>query len=279
MGIEGTGGRRRLRSVEQATALLRFVADQQDRPTTAADIAAGIGVGEDMCRRIAATLVSAELLRFDPDTSAYRLGPALAELALTVDRGAQIRRLAEDHLRALALDVGYPCVLIEAKGEDEYAVVVQAGDRRRRNQSAPVTEDVLAPSTALLTSARYAWAPRDVMDAAIARLAVSGRPMASMINPAGLRRGLSTVRRNGYASQKGEGGQAGVAAPVFERDGEVRYLVVVDLPPVGPDGDVARIGSRARAAARVLMEALGGSEPTEAVARGRSAREEEQVGS
>src|SRR5450432_2337348 len=93
-----------IESVDNALRLLLMFRDRGEIRLSEAREA--LGVAQSTAHRLMAMLAYHDFVRQDPGSRAYRAGPALIDVGLSVVRAMDIRAIARPHLEALMQQVG-----------------------------------------------------------------------------------------------------------------------------------------------------------------------------
>jgi DNA-binding IclR family transcriptional regulator len=250
-----------VQSVTRAVDLLRALADAR-RGLGVTEAGARIGVAKPTAHALLRTLEAGGLVNQDHESGKYRLGPALLELGNAYLETHELR----------ARSVVWADSLASRAGEAVW-VAVPSGER------VIVVHHAFRPEGAvqiLEVGAALPWHVCALGKAIVAQLPDEERALllaaplvpltgSTVTDPAVLSGQLGAVRSVGYAVEDGEAaiGDAGIAAPVFDRDG-----VVGAIGLVGPVERLLAEGTReehavaVRETARLLSRDLGAGRPT-----------------
>jgi DNA-binding IclR family transcriptional regulator len=242
----------------KALNVLEAVAESAD-PAPLAEISRRAQIDKSTTHRMLATLVSAGYVHREPHSRRYSLSYRVVSLSRNLLADNEVFQLTRTVLESVSQQTGesiHLCVLdgIESvlvqrvKGSQLVAVDFQVGDRSLLHCTS-------------IGKALLAWQSPAVIEAQIG----SGLPrMASrtITDPDGLRAELARVREQGYAIDDHElsDSMRCIAAPVFERDAQVRMGISIS----GPDSRFTlryleqHLLGPLRAASRELSQKLGG---------------------
>jgi DNA-binding IclR family transcriptional regulator len=193
------------------------------------ELADRIGVAKPTIHAMLRTLESEGLVVQDPESSKYALGPGLLQLGNAFLDGHELRTRSTTWADALATQAG-EAVWVAILTGDHVLVVHHAFRPEGAVQILEVGASI-PWSTCALGKAIVAFGSEateaDLLAAEQAIL--TGR---SITDPAVLAQELAAVRERGYAVEDQESalGDAGIAAPVFDRSGQVAGAIGV----VGP---------------------------------------------
>jgi DNA-binding IclR family transcriptional regulator len=238
------------RSLQRAVHLLDQF-DHQRQEIGASELARLSGLNKGTTHRIAQALVSLQLLEQDPDTRGYRLGVRLLELGALVSAGLNIRERAKPVLDRLTEECGETTYLLLYR--DDRAVCVE------RIEGIHLLRDLTTEVGTVL--------PMNIGAAPIAMLAhlpeekrqefIQGEvPKADR---AALEAELAEVRERGYSAVMSaiEEGHGGLAAPIYDRHGEVCAALSIGGMVTRLEEKVDTLGPAAVAAAQQVSRLMG----------------------
>jgi DNA-binding IclR family transcriptional regulator len=245
-----------VQSVSRATEILRALAGT-GRGLGVTEVAERLGVAKPTAHALLRTLEADQLVNQDRATGKYRLGPALLELGNAYLETHELRARSIVWADSLATRTN-EAVWVGVQSGDHVLVVHHAFRPEGAVQILEVGA-VLPWHACALGKALVAQLPEDERKALLAgRLPVLTG--GTVTDPAVLEEQLGGVLAYGYAVEDGEAaiGDAGIAAPVFDRDG-----VVGAIGLVGPVERLLAEGVRdehavaVRETARLLSRDLG----------------------
>jgi DNA-binding IclR family transcriptional regulator len=216
------------RTALKALRVLEAVAASID-PAPLAEIARRAGIDKSTAHRMLTTLVSAGYVHREPHTRRYALSYRVVSLSRNLLADNEVFQLTRTVLESVAHQTGesiHLCVLDgnesvlvqRVKGSQLVAVDFQVGDRSLLHCTS-------------IGKALLAWQSAEQVERQIAE----GLPrMASrtIVDPDALRAELARVRQQGYAIDDHElsDSMRCIAAPVFERDAQVRMGISISGP-------------------------------------------------
>ena len=232
-------GRRRLSSVATAIELLKAFSEDEVEIGISA-LAKRLGVAKSTAHRLAATLVSENLLEQDRATGKYRLGLALFRLGTLVRRRMNVSEVARPHLFSLRAKTNETVHLAILDGRDIMYVYFLESTQAVRMRS-----DLGLRKPACCTAegqAILAFSPPEVVEAVLGQ-GLHARTPHTITAPDKLLKALDAVRQRGCAieDEESEVGVRCVAAPVRNDAGEV-------VAAVGVAGPVSRLSQKALSA-------------------------------
>ena len=217
-----------IQSVERAAAILRALGSGTPR-LGVTEIAERVGLAKPTVHGLLRTLEKDDLVAQDPDTGKYSLGPGVLQLGNAYLDGSELRARSLRWAEALA-----------RRANEAVWVATLSG------RQVIVLHHVFRPDNTvqiLEVGATIPWHACALGHAIVAHLPAqaAARAMAGDLAPltgrtkttrAALSRALGQVRKLGYAVEDQEAtvGDAGIAAPIVNRDGGVAGSIGV----VGP---------------------------------------------
>lgn len=220
----------RNQSLQRAAALLWAIAERPDG-TSAAELSRVTGLPAPTTGRLLATLADLGLTDRRGDGTNWVLGYELSRLARAADPFAAFVDRAQSHLAALAIRTGESATITHARAPDTIAVIAQA--------DAPTlvgTMNWLGRDFSMHASAAGKLALALALDDdAIRRYAATGLERytaRTIVDPDGLAKELSRVRRRGYGTTADEleEGFSATAIPLAERSAGGLLILAVSGP-------------------------------------------------
>ena len=248
-----------VQSVRRAVRILHELARGGPR-LGVTELAERLGVAKPTVHALLRTLASENLVSQDRDTGKYQLGPALVSLGNAYLGTHELRTHSVAWADALATRVA-ESVWVAVLTGDRVLVVHHSLPPGESLQASEVGASV-PWNTCALGKAIVAFSPpADRRRLTTGELTVLTG--ASITDPHALAEQMEQVRRTGFALEDQEAalGDAGIAAPVFDRSGDVVGAIgvvgaVERLSGEGPRRDVA---VSVRETARNLSRDLGAS--------------------
>lgn len=236
-------------ALTRGIALLNLVADSPT-PLRFVDIAERAGLARPTVHRILTALTEARLLRHDPASQTFALGPRLLEMAHRVWEGFDLRAAAAGELERLTRLAGETARLAVLDGDG----VLYVDQRDAEQEAVRLVNRVGAralPHASACGKAMLAQLPAAERQAMLERLAPLAAPgPRTMTDAAALERELALSAARGYALslEEAAAGVNAVAAAVLDR--RARPLGAICL--VGPAFRLDE--ARLHALGRDLME-------------------------
>lgn len=248
-----------IQSVRRAASILRELGSGQHR-LGITELADRLGLAKATVYGLIRALEEDELVERDAETGKYRLGPALLQLGNAFLDGHELRArslLWADSLATRtseAVRVGVPnrwnvLIVHHVFRPDNSVQILEVG------AAIPWHASALGKATAAYHDER---AIAELLAGPLPRL--TGR---TIVEPEGLRRVLDSIRHDGLAIEDQEAvlGEAEVAAPVFDHDGDAvgAIGVVGPVERLLPDGAVREdLAAAVKEVARGLSRDVGG---------------------
>ncbi len=214
-----------VRSLERGIDIL--FSFSKERPTqTVEEIAQAIGVPRSSVYRFLLSLKQAGLVEQEPHTGRYMLGLKLLELGEIVHGRLELERIAVPLIKELAQSCGETVELIVPV--DDHGMCIYAEESSYPLRVAPGKGQMLPLYAGASEQVLLAWMPEEVQNRVCSGPLLPLTPN-TICDPQGLRERLVTIRRQGYVVTCGEVylGSVGIAAPVFDRDGNVAGSISV----------------------------------------------------
>lgn len=216
-----------VRSVERAISILFLVA-QNDRPLGLSEISRSVGLDKATTLRLLTTLEGSNLIQQDTATRRYLLGGAVNQLS-----GAwrnDLRQISRPYLKALWRDTNETVCLACPRGLERVYVEIlpsmhELSDVPAIGRAYPI--HVGAAGIVLMAHIPEAEAEHILSQSDLSARSENGEVRR-------LHKAWKTARQQGYAFSIGNPnqGSSAIAAPVFDRDGDVVAAAVVRGPDV-----------------------------------------------
>ena len=217
-----------LESVERALRVLDCFSEETPE-LRLVDIGRMLGISKVQALRLASTLEANGFLSRDPRTKYYRLGLRLFQLGMIVQQQSDLQRIAHPFLHELVVKTGEtarlmvphplgPTCLDLVESPRQFRVFGKLGGPRPWHAGT---------STKLL----LAYQPEEKQDEVLAGSLVQFTSETTT-DPALLREQMEQIRRDGFhvSSNDIEEGGTAIAAPIFDRSGEVAGAISVSGP-------------------------------------------------
>jgi DNA-binding IclR family transcriptional regulator len=241
-----------IQSVDRALRILSAL--QGARRLSLTEIAARLELPPSTVHGIVKTLVAHRMVIQEPDSSRYRLGPAVLRLGNvyldTLELRSTVVAWAEELARRTGLAVRTGVLLLDD------VVIIHHQPRPDGSRQMPEVGIVIPAHASALGKAILAFDPGDPLSRSAARRSMTGE---TITDPDELRAQLvDVVRPAGLATEVEEAvlGECGLASPVFDASGTVAGAVGVVVPANEWPVDAA-VSDAVRATARTVSRELG----------------------
>ncbi len=205
-------------SVERAMDVLLVFASGDQQWWGITDIARALHMPKAAVHRVLSSLRTRDIVKIDPETHRYALGPAMVTLGLAALNAIQIRRRAQRELAGLS----------EATHETATLSIRTGNSRMYIDQVTPRREVIMSVSLGVLyplhagssSKAFLAFLSDEEIDAYLAG-ALESVTEATQVDREQIREDLRRIRERGFAESTGERqpGAASVAAPILDQGG------------------------------------------------------------
>ncbi|MCC6890466.1 MAG: IclR family transcriptional regulator [Hyphomicrobiales bacterium] len=252
-------------TLARGLTLLELIAEGREG-VPVRELAAAMGLPRSIVQRLLNTLQAAGYLERHPSRVGYRLAIKLWRLGCQSVRRLSVHQIARPSLESLSRRTNEMTKLAVLAGGD---VVYIDGVDCAQSVRAYVPIGGNAPAHCSATGkAILAFLPVD-------RLAAVGPPNRrytpqTVVDTQAFARDMQRIRQRGYAINRGEweAGVGGVAAPIFDAEGQAVASIGIILPLARfPLAKAAPLGALTRAAAADISRQLGHRGEPEALQR------------
>lgn len=218
-----------VRSVERALAIL-FAVARSDEPATLSELARAVSLDKATTLRLLMTLEAAGVVKQDPVSKRYAPGPTIGSLAASWRN--DLREAARPYLKTLWRQTGETIGLVSPRGMERVYVDMLVGTHEL--SIVPVIGSAVPIHAGASGKVLLAFSSLEWVEQVIEVTGLKPVNAAGVSDPMKLRKILEDVRRQGYAISIGDvvTGSAALAAPVFDRDGEIAASVVIRGPEI-----------------------------------------------
>jgi IclR family transcriptional regulator, acetate operon repressor len=227
-----------IESVDNALRLLLMFRDRGEIRLSEAREA--LGVAQSTAHRLMAMLAYHDFVRQDPGSRAYRAGPALIDVGLSVVRSMDIRAIARPFLEDLMQQVGETVHLATLEGAG--ARFLDAVESEHALRVAGRTGRVLPAHATSVGKAMLAALPDEEIDRIYPGETLPAQTTRTITSKSDLRVELERVRKRGYASNSGESeeGVSSIGVAVLNSSGRPVAAVSVAAPVSRMSASLAR---------------------------------------
>jgi IclR family transcriptional regulator, acetate operon repressor len=248
-------------AVSAAVRILERLAQAWPEAVTPGTMVSELGLNRSTCYNIVGTLQQAGWVAGREGRAGWTLGPRLLTITGVPDN---VRlKIAQEEIEALSADLKFVVfVTVAQPGAGHHVLAVaERGTGVRVTVSVGDTFPFSAPA---LMHASLAWTDPDEVDRILARETVIAFTSKTITGRTDLDAAFAKVRAAGYAAsiQQYNMAQSGIAAPVFDARGAVRYVVCsLAFSSELDEKNVAAAGNAIRRCAEDITLRTGGVLP------------------
>lgn len=234
-------------SIERATSVLALFAESK-RPTLGVtEIATELGLSKAVVHRMLASLRDADLIKLDPTSRRYSLGPATLKLGLAYLSALDIREIARPALARLS-GATHETATLSIRHQWQRVYIDQVTPAREVKMTVVVGQPFPLHAGAS-SKAFLAFLSEEEQREYLDRHDLSRLTDETITDRGLLQRELEVIRKRGFARSLGErqAGAASVAAPVFDHQSAPAAVMSVC-------GPFERFRTNVDAAAKHLLE-------------------------
>ena len=202
----------------------------------------------------------------------YRLGPGAFTFAMAALSNRELPELSRPFLEDLAAKCGETALIGTLASDGTVAVYIDRVESHNPVRYTVSVGDQRPLYCSALGKLLLAYMPPEQQEEYFRSAKLKALARHTITDRATLKKALAEIRRVGLSVTRDElsEGSAGLAAPIFGRDGQVVAALVVGGPTVRIVPNLARFGKMTRDTARAISRVLGaGEEPAVAVAEAR----------
>lgn len=249
-------------AVSAAVRILERLARAWPDPVAPGTMVSELGLNRSTCYNIVGTLQQAGWVSGREGRPGWTLGPRLLTITGVPDN---VRLdVARQEIGALSAALGFVVFLAVRQPGAGYRVLAVAERGSGVRVTVSVGDDFPFSAPALM-HATLAWLPPEEADRILGAERVIAFTGKTVTSREGLHKAFAKVRSAGYAEslQQFNLAQSGVAAPVFDSRGAVRYSVcsLAFSSELGP-ANVAAAGDAIRRCAEAITLRTGGTLPS-----------------
>lgn len=234
-----------LQTVGRAARIL--VSFKDFETLTLSACAAQLGIAKSMAHRLLTTLAEYELVAFDPEVKAYRLGPSIFALARAVTDGPRISELIGPLVREAAEVTHETITFCKIRGGK--GVCVAFADSPHAMRLTVRNGDEYALNAGAIGKCLLAYQADGFLDELAASGNIRRYTKSTIVEPQRLREEIVKIRKQGFAFSCEEmtPGASSVGVPVFEGSDPVRFCLAAS-------GPTSRVDDRRDEIASLLIE-------------------------
>lgn len=248
-------------AVTSSVRIVERLAAEWPHPVAPRDLINELGLNRSTCYNILATLQRAGWVTSMGERSGWTLGPKLLTLTgVTDDMAASV---AQQEIDELSRRLGFIVFVAEPDGSGGY-VVVAKGERQLGVRVTVSVGESFPFSAPAIMQAFHAWLPREQVDESVDRHGLKPFTPHTIVDRDDLHAALAETRERGFSTslQQFDMAQSGVAAPVFDRRGNVaRVVCSLAFSTELHQDNVGRIGTLVAGCADRVTARTGGRKP------------------
>lgn len=220
-----------VKSAKRVLQILDFVGESKEG-LTQKDFITGLGVPKSSMSALLSTLTTNEYLSFNAISRHYRLGPRILTLAGNYLASLDIVRIAEPIIREVAAQVDESTELTIRSGQDIqtiFYVDCTKPVQRVIDLGARSPLHVTAAGKAILANQS-----NEIINEYLETADMTPTTENSKTDPELIKQELDIVRKSGIAYCREERfiGIMAIAAPIFDRKGDVAGSIVIPVPTI-----------------------------------------------
>lgn len=249
-----TGYRERNSTADRALDVLQLYTDEK-LVWSGAAIAEQLGVARSTGYRYLQSLVGSGFL--EEAEGGFRLGPRVLDLARIARRGMGLSEISRPTMRVLAAEVDESVLLTRRSGS--VAVCLEMVEASHPIRLSYERGQILPLNAGAAAEVLLAWLSEAEVDRALGPGPLRRFTEKTIVDPDELRARLAEIRAKGSAMSRGEldDNVIGIAAPIFDRDGDVRAAVsIAGLSARVPRARVSAVTRSVVAAAEEISKQL-----------------------
>jgi len=218
----------RLNTLEKCVRILTLFSEAA-QTLQVSEIADQLGLPRSSAYRYISALRAHNLIEVDPDDGGYRLGPAILDLAASMQR-KPLHDLSLPHMKRISRETGETVILCGIR--ENAGVCLEKVEGHHALRVSYELGDSYPLHAAATGKVILAFLGADEQERV---LRLAGLPQITdrtITDPRKLRQKLAKIRKDGYAESFGESimGTRGMAVPIFARSGHVVASIGVSVP-------------------------------------------------
>ncbi len=259
-------GKAASKSVSRTPALrvlkaLTWIVQEKAQEVGVREMALGLGVSPSTAHRLLSELVRADFVKHNPHNGRYSLSLEFLRLAHLTIAHVSLQQVALTHMRRLTdacNETSLLCVYDSTRQEMMFLAIIESSHPLRYSVDLNKWLPVHVGATGLAIMAYLTEAEISMI---IDRTRLAPLTSRSITERYRLEAELQRIRERGYAITSGQRtpGAVGLAAPVFNSNGEVVGDICLTIPESRFDPSIeARIAQLLKACANEVTKAIGG---------------------
>jgi DNA-binding IclR family transcriptional regulator len=248
-------------AVASSVRIIERIAADWPEPVSPRVLVSDLNINRSTCYNILGTLQNAGWVRPLSERGGWTLGPRL--LTLTGVTNDMALAIVRGELDQLSRRLGFVVFAAEPDGSGGY-VVVACGDHRRGIRVTVGVGEHFPFSAPALMYAFHSWSDPAAFSQEMVRLGVTAFTANTLTKPAAVLAEAETTRGRGFSAslQQYDLAQSAVAAPVFNRHGEVAMaLCALAFSSELHQDNAAAVGRLVAEGGLRVTDRLGGRAP------------------
>lgn len=223
-------GQRLVPALENAIAIIEYLNSGRGHKASLAELASELSISKSHCHALLKTLQNYDWLRFDEASKTYELHVGLLSSVsrlLSVPAIDTIRR----EITKFVASLGFPCVLSQPLSDGSFMLIDKFSDPRQMEVSLPIGHRYPRDACAQMR-AYLGWASTEAIDEWMKTWKPVRYTKHTPVSATAVRKAIAEVKQMGYACSRGEftDGLMAIALPIFDRDGQVQYILNCSAP-------------------------------------------------
>ncbi len=246
-------------ALETTIRILEYLSRYNHRTSSLADICKSLDINKSTCHRILKVLENHNYVFYNEDKKQYSLGSSLVVLGARATEFIDYLEICKHHLKELSEDIQQTVVLLEPTTNNRLMYVA------KEEPSLPIRVTVSVGQRFPLTSASFgkcylAFMDEQKAEEIIQKSGFKQFTSKTITNIEEFKQELENVRMKGYAESYEEHtpNVCGVAAPIFNINGEVKLVLSCLFLSNEPGIDASFYGKKLLELSRTLTKIMGG---------------------
>lgn len=249
-------------ALETTIRILEYLSRYNHRTSSLADICKGLDINKSTCHRILKVLENHNYVFYNEEKKQYSLGSYLVVLGTRASEFIDYLEVCKQYLKELSEEMQQTIVLLEPIANDRLMYIA------KEEPALPIRVTVSVGQRFPLTSASFgkcylAFTDEKKTDEVIERNGIKPFTSKTITNIEEFKEKLKNVRLKGYAESFEEHttGVCGVAAPIFNFQGEVQLVIGCLFLSSQPNADASVYGEKILEVSKTITTIMGGKAP------------------
>lgn len=249
-------------ALESTIKILNYLSRYSHHKSTLSDISKAININKSTCHRILKVLEHHNFIFYNQEKKQYSLGSYLVVLGARASEFIDYLEISKPYLKELCNDTQQTIVLLEPVSDDRLVYIA------KEEPQLHIRVTVSIGQRFPLTSASFGKCYLAFMDEAksleiVKKIGLKQFTSKTITDIDLFMEELRRVRTLGYAESYGEHtkGVCGVAAPIFDLNGNVKQVIGCLFLMSNPERDTPKYGNKVLEVAKTLTAIMGGNPP------------------